>query len=147
MLGQTSAAKGFSGAGGRLARAALGTLVLVLLLAGPASAGVGDYKCTDAGRVYHGNARLIRNPAVVSADRVYGNIAEYQQIVRENLTEADVRYHFLMKQASGKFTKAVREMARAFGHDFVAETGSVVVVKDGAPEPPDRTDDVISHLT
>ena len=121
-------------------------LTTVLLLASAAEAGLGDYRCTDTGRVYHGNARLIRKPAVCSADRVYRHIPEYKTILAENLTEKDVRYHFLMKEASQKFLKAVKGMARESGFDFVAEVGAVQVVRDGAPEPVDKTDAVIRKL-
>lgn len=132
--------------GVRVLAAALTAVALVLLVAPTAQAGLGDYRCTDNGRVYHGNARLIRKPAVVSADRVYARIPEYQTILREGLTDKDVRYHFLMKEASKKFSRAVKAMARALGHDFVAEVGAVVVVRKGATEPPDCTSEVISRL-
>ena len=125
---------------------ALTAVTLVLALAPLAEAGLGDYRCTDPGRVYHGNARLIRKPAVVSADRVYGEIPEYQTILREGLTDKDVRYHFLMKEASKKFSRAVKAMARAHSHDFVAEVGAIEVVRKGATEPPDRTSEVIAKL-
>lgn len=125
---------------------AMTAMALVLVLAPLAQAGLGDYRCTDPGRVYHGNARLIRKPAVVSADRVYAEIPEYQTILREGLTDKDVRYHFLMKEASKKFSRAVKAMARAHSHDFVAEIGAVEVVRKGATEPPDRTSEVIAKL-
>ncbi len=121
-------------------------LTAVLLLASTAEAGLGDYRCTDTGRVYYGNARLIRKPAVCSADRVYRHIPEYRQILAEHLTEKDVRYHFLLKEASKKFLKAVKATARAGGFDFVAEVGAVKVVRDGAPKPVDKTDTVIAKL-
>lgn len=132
--------------GGRSLAAVLLGLLLVVAGAAPAWAAVGDYRCTDPGRVYHGNPRLIRDPAEISADRVYGRIPEYQKILDENLTDKDVRYHFLMKKASERFAKAVKEMARDKGHDFVAEVGAVEVVKEDAAQPPDRTDDVIALL-
>ena len=120
--------------------------VLVLAAAAPASAGLGDYRCTDPGRIYYGSPRLIRTPAVVSADRIYGQIKEYQEILREGLTAKDVRYHFLMKKASKKFSRAIRSMANDLDHNFVAEQGSIRVVRKDAPPPPDRTSEVISRL-
>ena len=145
---------GASGAGFNASRWRIGRLVVptvlaltaLLLLATPAQAGLGDYRCTDTGRVYHGNSRLIREPAVCSADRVYQHIPEYRQILSENLTEKDVRYHFLMKEASQKFLKAVKAMARDGGFDFVAEVGAVQVAREGAAEPADKTDAVIAKL-
>ena len=141
-----SAGRWRRGLAGLLVAAATLLVLAPTLLAGVAAADIGDYRCEDPGRVYHGNARLIRKPAAVSADRVYRQIPEYQTILRENLNDNDVRYHFLMKEASKKFSKAVKAMARAKGHDFVAEIGAIEVVKDGAPEPPDRTSEVISRV-
>ena len=120
--------------------------VLVLAATAPAWADLGDYRCTDPGRVYFGNPRLIRTPAVVSADRIYGQIKEYQQILREGLTSRDVRYHFLMKKASKKFAKAIQAMARGQGHNFLGERGAIRVARKDAPPPPDRTSEVISKL-
>ena len=134
---------------GPISRIVFPTLLAVtalLLLAPTAQAGLGDYRCTDTGRVYHGNARLIRKPAVCSADRVYRHIPEYRQILSEHLTEKDVRYHFLMKEASQKFLKAVKATAREGGFDFVAEVGAVQVVREGAKAPVDKTDAVIAKL-
>lgn len=132
---------------GRTWGSAAVVVVLLLFVCAPlAEAGLGDYRCTDTGRVYYGNARLIRNPAVVSADRVYQHIPEYQQILKEGLTDKDVRYHFLMNKASKRFLKAVKSMARALGYDFVAEIGAIEVVRKGAPHPADRTDAVIERL-
>ena len=131
---------------GRIVIPTLLSMAALLLLATTAEAGLGDYRCTDTGRVYHGNARLIRKPAVCSADRVYRHIPEYRQILSEHLTEKDVRYHFLMKEASQKFLKAVKAMAREGGFDFVAEVGAVQVVREGAKQPVDKTDAVIAKL-
>ena len=132
--------------GRTLGCAVIAAVVFLFVVAPAAQAGLGDYRCSDTGRVYYGNARLIRKPAVVSADRVYRHISEYQQILKEGLTDNDVRYHFLMKQASKRFLKAVKSMARALGYDFVAEVGAVQVVRQGAGVPVDRTDDVIERL-
>jgi hypothetical protein len=121
-------------------------VLLLVGLAGPARADIGDYRCVDPGRVYHGNPRLIRKPAEISADRVYAEIPEYQRILSENLTDKDVRYHFLMRKASERFSRAVKAMAGEKGYDFVAEAGAVEVVKKDADRPPDCTQDVIDKL-
>jgi hypothetical protein len=121
-------------------------LVVLFFSAGPAGADVGDYRCEDTVKVYFGNPRLFQKPAVLSADRVYQKIPEYQEILEKGLTDKDVRYHFLMKKASERFAKAVKSMARDKGHDLVAEAGSIEVAKKDSPTPPDRTDDVIERL-
>ena len=51
-----------------------------------------------------------------------------------------------MKEASQKFLKAVKAVARDGGLDFVAEVGAVQVVREGAKEPVDKTDAVIAKL-
>ena len=127
-------------------RVLVSTLTSMILLAGVALAAVGDYRCSDPGRAYHGNPRLIRKPAVISADRVYQRIPEYKKILDEKLSDSSVRYHFLMKKASERFAKAVKKMARKEGHDFVAEVGAIEVVKKGAKTPPDKTREVIQNL-
>src|SRR5262245_55398283 len=111
----------------------------LLALAVPAAADLGAYQCVDASKVYLGNAKLFQKPAVISADKVYAQIAEYREIVEKGLTEKDPRYHFLMKKASERFSKAVKASARAFGHDLVAEVGAVEVLRKDAEAPPDRT--------
>lgn len=138
---------GMSRERGQAGLALLVTLALLLTSVGVAWAGIGDYRCTDPGRVYLGNPRLIRTPSQISADRIYKGIPEYQKIVDERLTDKDVRYHFLMKKASARFAKAVKAMARAKSHDFVAEIGAIEVVKKDAKSPPDRTQEVIDRLS
>lgn len=124
-------------------------LLLVALLALPAGlafADVGDYRVSEGGAVYLGNSRLFSRPCVVQADRVYRNIAEYREILDKGLTDKDVRYHFLMKKASERFLDAVKQMAREFDFDLVAEAGSLKPVRRGVEAAPDRTDDVVSRL-
>ncbi len=111
-----------------------------------AAAQVGDYRCSDPSRVYHGNPRLIRKPAIISADDVYSRISEYQQICEQGLTDKDVRYHFLMKKASERFAKAVKAAARALGYDCIAEQGAIEVAREGAKAPVDVTAEVVSRL-
>ncbi|MHC5010703.1 MAG: hypothetical protein ACYTG6_07085 [Planctomycetota bacterium] len=137
----------------------LAALVLVLpaglglsapALADPDPAGssleFGDYRCGGGSSVYYGNRRLFRAPCEVSVDRIYRHIPEYREILEKGLTEDHPRYHFLMREASARFARAVKEMAEAFGHDLVAELGTVTVVREGAARPPDRTADVISRV-
>jgi hypothetical protein len=123
-------------------------LALALSCAAVAVAGVGDYRCGDESKVYHGNPRLFQKPCHLSADRVYAEIPEYQEIVRKGLTDKDPRYHFLMKKASERFGEAVKAMARdaAYNHDLVAEDGTIRKEKQDAADIPDRTDATIAKL-
>jgi hypothetical protein len=132
---------------------AVGALVLQpLVTAGPAWAsgdrvhGDGGYRCVDASRVYYGNTRLIRNPAAISADGVYRHISEYREILEQGLTDKDARYHFLMRRASERFSKAVKSAARDLGHDVIAEHGAVVPRDSDTEPPPDVTQEVVSRI-
>ncbi|MCA9314281.1 MAG: hypothetical protein H6806_05885 [Planctomycetes bacterium] len=131
---------------GAFARLAL-VLLLVAVVAAPAVASVGDYRCVDATRVYLGNARLFHTPCHVDSDAIYRQIPEYREILEKGLTDRDVQYHFLMKKAAQKFAEAVKSMARDNGNDLVAEMGTVSKARDEAPEVPDRTQAVISALS
>lgn len=104
------------------------------------------YRVNDPSLVYQGNPRLFKKPCAVSADRVYRAIPEYREILDKNLTDKDVRYHFLMKKASDKFVAAIREVARAGGYDLVAGTGAVSGTSADSPPIPDVTDAVIAKL-
>ena len=104
------------------------------------------YRVDDVSLVYFGNPRLFKKPAEVSADRVYRAIPEYKEILDKNLTDKDVRYHFLMKKASEKFCKAVDTLAKDLAYDLVAGKGAVILVTTDAPAVPDATDATISRL-
>lgn len=105
-----------------------------------------SYRVVDVSLVYVGNPRLFKKPCVVDADRVYKAIPEYQEILEKNLTDRDVRYHFLMKKASDKFSRAVRALAKDSEYDLVAGTGAVVAATADAPAIPVGTDGVIARL-
>ncbi|MGE0190866.1 MAG: hypothetical protein AB7T63_02385 [Planctomycetota bacterium] len=111
-----------------------------------AERGLGDYSVLDASRAYHGRAALVMKPAVVRSDPVYALIAEYQQVRSEGLRDTEPRYHLLMNKASQRFRDAVAAMARALGHDYVGEAGTVEAARDGVAPPPDRTDEVLARL-
>lgn len=104
------------------------------------------YRVVDVSAVYVGNPRLFKKPCAVDADRVYKAIPEYQEILEKNLTDRDVRYHFLMKKASDKFARAVRALAKDSEYDLVAGTGAVVAATADAPAIPVGTDGVIARL-
>src|SRR5262249_45091694 len=76
-----------------------------------------SYTVLDPSLVYLGNPRLFRRPCVVSADRVYRSIPEYIEILTKNLTDKDVRYHFLLRKATEKFATAIRAVSVAGAYD------------------------------
>jgi hypothetical protein len=134
------------------ARARVVAVVLALVFAVPATA-FGDakdskpvYRIDDPAVVYLGNPRLFKKPCEVSADTVYRAIPEYREILEKNLTDKDVRYHFLMKKASDKFAAAVKELAKDRSYDLVAGKGGVIPNLADAPAVPDETDGAIQRL-
>ena len=105
-----------------------------------------QYRVADVSLIYVGNPRLFKKPCVVDADRVYKAIPEYQEIVEKNLTDRDVRYHFLMKKASDKFARSLRGLAKDLEYDLIGGTGSIVPATTDAPAVPSGTDGAISRL-
>ena len=104
------------------------------------------YRVNDPSLVYQGNPRLFKKPCAVSADRVYRAIPEYREILDKNLTDKDVRYHFLMKKASDKFSRAIKDLARDLSYDLVAGSGAVVPANKDTPAVPDETASAIARL-
>ncbi len=131
-------------------RVILGGALLAVLLAataGPAAAeDKTDYRVVDPSGVYFGNPRLFKKPVLVNCDRVYRAIPEYVEILEKNLTDRDVRYHFLMRKASDKFAAAVRSVATEGGYDLVAGIGTVVPANKETPALPEATDAAIKKL-
>jgi hypothetical protein len=143
----------------RAARRGLSILLPALLLCaaslggGPARRAVAaddtakaSYRVVDVSLVYVGNPRLFKKPCVVDADRVYRAIPEYAEILEKNLTDRDVRYHFLLRKASEKFARAVAAVAKAGEYDLVAAVGAVVPATADAPAVPNATDATIAKL-
>lgn len=121
--------------------------VLLVAVAGPAAAqDKVDYRVVDPSAVYLGNPRLFKKPVLVNCDRVYRAIPEYVEILEKNLTDRDVRYHFLMRKASDKFAAAVRAVATEGGYDLVGGIGSVVPANTDTPAIPEATDAAIKKL-
>ena len=108
--------------------------------------GLGEYVFSDTERVYLGNHRLARKPAVVDSSRVYAVIDEYQQIRREGLTPDGPKYHLLLAKASEHFNKALKTAATQGGHDVVAEAGTVRPANPAAAPPPDLTEATLAAL-
>ncbi|MFO0933432.1 MAG: hypothetical protein U1E39_12065 [Planctomycetota bacterium] len=131
-------------------RLTLGGALLAVLLAVAATPAAADdkadYRVVDPSGVYLGNPRLFRKPVLVNCDRVYRAIPEYVEILEKNLTDRDVRYHFLMRKASDKFAAAVRSVASEGGYDLVAGVGSVVPSSAETPAIPEATDAAIKKL-
>lgn len=107
---------------------------------------LGDYKVKDRSKVYYGNARMFKKPAVIDCDRVYRQIPEYKKILEKGLTDRDAKYHLLMKKASQRFAEAVKQMARDMDHDLVACSSAIEKAREGAKDLPDRTDEVIRNI-
>jgi hypothetical protein len=126
--------------------AVLAALLVTLAAGRQAEAADSAYRVDDASLVYLGNPRQFKKPCVVNADVVYRAIPEYQEILRRNLTDRDVPYHFLMKKASEKFAKAISDVSRDLGYDLVAGVGAVSATASGTPPPPDETQNTISRL-
>ena len=129
-----------------LVAAPLALVAAPLALADDAKEKGPAYRVLDVSQVFVGNPRLFKKPCAVDADRVYKAIPEYQEILAKNLTDRDVRYHFLMKKASDKFARAVRALAKEAEYDLVAGAGAVVPATADAPAVPNGTDGVISRL-
>ncbi len=126
---------------------ALVSCAVVAALASPALATEKvEYRVVDPSVVYLGNPRLFKKPVAVNCDRVYRAIPEYQEILEKNLTDRDVRYHFLMRKASDKFASAVRSIASEGGYDLVAGVGAVVPSNADTPAVPEATDAAIKKL-
>ena len=130
---------------------ALGVLVLVLAGVAAAPAYAEDpkgpaYRVDDVSLVYLGNPRQFKAPCVVNADRVYRAIPEYREILEKNLTDRDVRYHFLLRKASDKFAAAIRDVSQGGGFDLVGGVGAVSAANAQTPAPPDMTDATIAKL-
>jgi hypothetical protein len=105
-----------------------------------------SWRVDDPTLVYLGNPRLFKKPCVVSADRVYRSIPEYQEILEKNLTDKDVRYHFLMKKASDKFSRAIKDLARDLSYDLVAGVGALSPANKDTPAATDETSAAIARL-
>lgn len=131
-------------------RVILGGALLAVMLAVTAGRAAADekadYRVVDPSGVYFGNPRLFKKPVLVNCDRVYRAIPEYLEILEKNLTDRDVRYHFLMRKASDKFAAAVRSVATEGGYDLVAGIGTVVPANKETPALPEATDAAIKKL-
>lgn len=108
--------------------------------------GFGAYGISDTKAAYYGNTSMFRRPAEIAADTIYAQIPEFQEIQRRGLSDGKAEYHVLLTKASARFNSAVKLMAAALDHDFVAERGAILLRKADATPPPDRTQEVLAQL-
>ena len=97
----------------------------------------------DKSKIYFGKPNKVTKPAVVARKKVYDKIPAYKKIKQEKLKPTDARYHFLVREASEKFKKAVKKVAKAKGYDLVAEKNAILVPGKILP---DITKDVIKKI-
>jgi len=73
------------------------------------------------GRVLAGNAADARLIVELDSEQLLAAIPAWRE--SQSLTENDVNFHFLRKQALDAFERAVKKVARDGGYDAVAEKG------------------------
>ena len=100
-------------------------------------------KVLNADKVYYGDAKTSKAPAVIDSQRVWDKIPEYLEIKKKGLTEADHEYWVLLRKASKKFNTAVEKAAKVKGKDLVAEVGAIEVKGETIPN---ITDAVIAEI-
>ena len=105
------------------------------------------YEVVDPDGVYYGSGKHPKSPAVLVADDVWAEIPEYKQIVDEELSEEDAKYHILLRKATERFEKALKKLASRDGYDMLGETGAIVVKGDKAKELTDVSKELIKLVT
>ena len=112
-------------------REALVLIPLALLMAGAqvAAEAAHDFEVTSADDIYYGTGKHPKTPAAMKAADVWAKIPEYKQILADELTDDDAKYHLLMKKATERFNKALKKLAKRDGHDMLGETGSIKSLK------------------
>ena len=106
-----------------------------------------DYEVVDSGGIYFGRGSHPRAPAEVAADSVWAEIPEYRQIVAEELTDDDPKYHILLRKATARFDRALGKAAERDGYDMIGEIGAIGRSSDEAAPIPDITDDLIDLVS
>ena len=119
--------------------------VLLLSGAGMAAASTHEFEVTSADDIYYGTGRHPKTPAVMKAADVWAKIPEYKQILKEELTDDDPKYHLLMKKATERFNKALKKLARRDGYDTLGEVGSIKALKK--KKIPDVTKDMVKLVS
>ena len=85
------------------------------------------------------------NPGVMTADDVWSEIPEYKEIVDENLTDDDPKWHLLMAKATERFNKALKKLAQRDSYDMLGEVGAITA--KGKKTIPDVTKEMIKLVT
>lgn len=99
------------------------------------------YEVVDPEGIYLGVGTRPKRPGVMRADDVWREIPEYKQIIDEQLTEEDPKYHLLMLKATERFNRALKHLARRDDHDMLGEIGSISA--KGGETIPDVTAEMI----
>lgn len=96
---------------------------IVLVLTAPLSAqGVVTQK--GAAQLY-GSASNTTKPATIRFDDVEKKTPEYATIKSEGVRKGTARYELLTAQMHKRISRAVKTVAEAKGHDFVARHGDI----------------------
>ncbi|MHC4549742.1 MAG: hypothetical protein ACYTEZ_13300 [Planctomycetota bacterium] len=124
-----------------LLAAALGALCPVQVWA----AGQHDFEVVNQDEIYYGFGKHPKAPAVLTADDVWAEIPEYKQILEEELTDEDPKYHLLMMKATERFNKALNKLAKRDGYDMLGEVGSIKA--NGKKKIPDVTKEMVKLVS
>jgi len=122
--------------------------VLALVVMAPRVARAADdpeFEVVDPDGVYYGHGKNPKVPGVMKADDVWSEIPEYKEIVDENLTDDDPKWHLLMAKATERFNKALKKLAQRDSYDMLGEVGAIVA--KGKKTIPDVTKEMIKLVT
>jgi hypothetical protein len=103
------------------------------------------YEVVDPEGIYLGTGTHPKTPGVMTADDVWKEIPEYKQIIEDELTEDDPKYHLLMLKATERFNQALKTLAKRESYDMLGEVGAIVAKSGG--EIPDVTAEMIKLVT
>jgi len=85
-------------------------------------------------KIYYGDPKNFRNPAVLDAAKIYNEIPAYQKIIQKGLTRNDPEYWPLMQKASNVFVRALKAVCKEKGIDLVGEVSSITCESAAVPE-------------
>lgn len=96
----------------------------------------------DESLVYYGDPLNFKKPATLDIELVFNEIAEYRQIVDEDISTQDARYWILIDRANTKFQERLEVVAAEEGYDLIC--GAIEYTD--AREIPDITELVNENL-